>query len=286
MAEPWSVRGKVCIVTGASRGIGREVARGLAQAGAQVVMVCRSKERAEAARADILASAPGAEVDILQGDFFVQAEIRRVAREALDRYGEIKVLVNNAGLLIGRRALTADGIERTFALNHLGYFLLTNLLLDRLKASVPSRVLNTSSEAHWAARWDWQNLQGERRYSQFSSYCDSKLANVLFSFELARRLEGTGVAVNALHPGFVRSNFGSTATLGVRIGIRLAAPFGISVEKGARTTLWAATSPGLEGVSGKYLKESRIAVSSEKSHDRDAQRRLWELSERLTSATP
>lgn len=286
MPADWSVESKVCVVTGASSGIGKEVARGLARQGARVALVCRSKERGEAARADLRATVPGASVDLLLADLFVQGEVRRVAREIDERYPQVNVLVNNAGLLIGRRALTPDGVENTFALNHLAYFLLTHLLLEKLKASAPARIVNTSSEAHWGARWEWDNLQGERKYSQLRAYCNSKLANLYFTFELARRLDGTSVTVNAVHPGFVRSRFGRTATPAIRYGIKLAWPFGISMKKGARTTLYAATAPELAGVTGKYLKASQIAEPSEESRDQAAQTRLWEISEEMTGVAP
>src|SRR6267378_7449657 len=196
MDEPWSVRGKVCAVTGSSSGIGREVARELARQGAHVVMLSRTKERGEAARADVTATTGSKTVDLLVADLSVQEQVRRVARELSERYGELKVLVNNAGGLFRKLPKTPDGLEYTFALNHLGYFLLTNLLLPKLKSSAPSRVVNVASEAHWGARWDWENLQGEKYYHQLEAYCNSKLANILFTRELARQLHGSGVTVN------------------------------------------------------------------------------------------
>lgn len=227
-------------------------------------------------------AANGGRADLVLADLFSQNAVRQLAAQINAFYPRVDVLVNNAGLLIGSRGVTDDGIERTFALNHLAYFLLTNLLLDKIKASAPARIINTSSEAHWGAVWDWENLQGEKKYRQLRAYCNSKLANLYFTYELARRLDGTGVSANAVHPGFVRSRFGHSASLGVRVGIRLAAPFALSNRMGARTTLYAATSPDLAGVTGKYLKNSRIAESSPESRDVAAQARLWELSERLT----
>lgn len=280
----WSVRDKVCVVTGASGGIGKQVALGLAREGARVVIVSHSKARAEAALDEIVHTSLNPHVDLVLADLSVQAGVRAAASEIDRRYGELHLLINNAGLLIGKRRLTADGIESTFALNHLAYFLLTNLLLEKLKASAPSRIISTSSMAHGMARWDFEDLQGERRYSQWRAYSNSKLANLLFTYELARRLQGTQVTANAVHPGFVRSGFGSTATTALRWGIRLGGVAGMSTAKGARTTLWAASAPELTGVSGSYLARSSIAESSALSRDLNLQHRLWELSERLTGA--
>ncbi len=283
MALGWSVEDKACVVTGASGGIGKQVALGLAREGARVVIVSHSKERANAAVDEIVHTSLNPHVDLVVADLSTQAGVREAAAEIDRRYGQLHVLINNAGLLIGKRHLTADGIESTFALNHLAYFLLTNLLLDKLRASAPARIISTSSMAHAWAKWDWDNLQGEKRYSQWRAYGNSKLANLLFTYELARRLEGAAVSANAVHPGFVRSGFGSSATAPMRLGIRLGWPAAISAEKGARTTLWAATAPELSAVSGKYFARSAVVESSADSHDADLQRRLWALSERLTS---
>jgi len=282
LVTPWSVKEKVCVVTGASGGIGRQVALGLARQGARVVIVSHSKERAEKAVDEIVHTSLNPHVDLVVADLSTHEGVRLAAAEIDRHYGQLHVLVNNAGLLIGKRRLTADGIESTFALNHLGYFHLTRLLVGKLKASAPARVINTSSMAHAWAKWDWENLQGEKRYSQWRAYSNSKLANLLFTFELARRLEGTLVTANAVHPGFVRSEFGSTATTAMRLGIRLAWPAAISVEKGAATPLWAATAPDLSDVSGKYFARSRVAEPSEASRDEATQRRLWDMSEQLT----
>jgi NAD(P)-dependent dehydrogenase (short-subunit alcohol dehydrogenase family) len=283
----WSVKDRVCVVTGASGGIGKQVALGLARQGARVVIVSHSKGRAEKTADEIVHTSLNPHVDVVVADLSVHDGVRAAAAEIDRRYGQIHVLVNNAGLLIGKRRITADGLESTFALNHLAYFHLTNLLLDKIKASAPARIINTSSAAHHWGRLDWDNLQGEQRYSQWRAYATSKLLNVLFTVELARRIEGTLVTTNAVHPGLVRSQFGKTATAPVRLAIRLGYSLAISVEKGAATTLWAATSPSLSGVSGKYFARSAIADSSALSHDVNAQHRVWELSERLTGlATP
>jgi NAD(P)-dependent dehydrogenase (short-subunit alcohol dehydrogenase family) len=278
--------GKYCVVTGATSGIGRITARALAERGASVVVVGRSRERCEATVETIRQSVPGAEVEFLLADLSAQAEIRRLAREIQERLPRLDVLVNNAGTLSMTRQESADGIEMTFALNHLAYFLLTNLLLDRLKASAPSRIVSVSSDAHhWVKRIDFEDLQGLKRYRGFQAYAQSKLANLLFTYEAARRLEGTGVMANALHPGFVATNiFAGNGAMGwlMRASARLLA---ISPEEGARTTVLLASAPELEGVSGRFFVHGRPVVSSRASRDEAAAQRLWDVSEVLTGLT-
>ncbi len=281
MPGEWSIEGKVCVVTGGTSGIGRQVALELAKRKARVVLVCRSKERGERAVDQIVHESLNPHVDLVVADLFEQRDVRRAAGEIDNRYGSLHVLINNAGLLIGKRRLTSDGIESTFALNHLAYFLLTNLLVEKLKASAPARIINTSSMAHGMAKWRWDNLQGERRYSQWRAYGDSKLANLYFTYELARRLTGTGVTVNAVHPGFVRSNFGKSASAALRAGLAVARPFGKNVVEGAKTTVWSATAPELSMVTGKYFAGRRAVPSSDASYDQEAQARLWKMSAEL-----
>lgn len=277
-----SLRGKVCLVTGATAGIGEVAARELARRGATVVLVGRSRERCEAARARIEAETPGAEVEFHVADLSAQAEVRRLAEEYRARRDRLDVLLNNAGAMFARRQETADGLERTFALNHLAYFLLTNLLLDPLRAAAPSRVVCVASDAHRAVGGiDWDDPEGRRRYRPFRAYCQSKLANVLFVRELARRLEGTGVTANALHPGFVATSFfAGNGALGamMRLSARL---FAIRPEEGAETPVYLAASPEVEGVSGRYFEKGREARPSKAALDDDAARRLWTMSERL-----
>jgi NAD(P)-dependent dehydrogenase (short-subunit alcohol dehydrogenase family) len=277
----WSVKDKVCVVTGASGGIGKQVALGLAREGARVVIVSHSKERGTAAVDEIVRASLNPHVDLVLADLSLHEGVRTAAAEIDRRYGQLHVLVNNAGLLVGKRTLTADGLELTFALNHLAYFHLTNLLLEKMKASAPARIICTASNAHRLGRIEWDNLQGERSYSQWTAYGTSKLENILFAFELARRLEGTGVTANAVHPGFVRSDFAKTASPFISAVVRAGMLGAISVEKGARTTLWAATAPELSAVTGKYMKKSRVATPSAPAQDAATQRRLWEVSERL-----
>jgi retinol dehydrogenase 12 len=278
---PWSVKDKVCVVTGASGGIGKQVALGLARRDARVVIVSHSKERAEAAVDEIVHTSLNPHVDLVVADLSTNAGVRWAAETIDRRYGQLHVLVNNAGLLIGKRTVTEDGLDKTFALNHLAYYHLTARLLDKIKASAPARILNTSSMAHAWGRMDWENLQGEKKYGQWRAYGTSKLENLLFTFELSRRLAGTGVTANAVHPGFVRSEFARTASPIMRAAVRVGMVGAISVEKGAKTTLWAATDPQLSGVTGKYFARSAVADPSAGARDEAAQRRLWEISEKL-----
>lgn len=270
---------RVCLITGASTGIGEEMASQIARSGATVVMVSRSLERLESARKDIHCDLPAARTDLIAADLSSQAEIRRLASEFTSRYDRLDILINNAGVLVPRRSLTVDGIETTFAVNHLGYFLLTNLLLDTIKSSAPARIVNTSSAAHQSASLDFDDLQNEKQYSGFFVYCRSKLANVLFTYELARRLQGTGVTVNCFHPGVIATDLFRDQNALVRLGARL---FLKSPRKGAQTGVYLATSPAVEGVTGKYFVNKRPARSNQQSYSLEAARRLWEASLELT----
>ncbi len=277
----WNISGKLCVVTGANAGIGKQTAIGLARLGARVVMVCRNPERGEAARADV-ASATGAEIELMQCDMASFASMRDFAARFAERHDRLDVLVNNAGMMFAKRELTEDGLESTFAVNHLGYYMITNLLRDLLIQSAPARVVVVASTAHKRARLDWENLQGEKRFSSFKAYALSKLCNILFTYELARRLEGTGVTANCLHPGVVASNFGSTAGPLFRNLVKIGHPFLMSPERGARTSIYVASAPELADTTGTYFARSRPARSSAISHDRAAQARLWQLSADLT----
>jgi len=277
-----SLAGKVCMVTGATSGIGKVAARELAKRGAVVVVVGRNEARSKATVSQIRQQTANASVEFLLADLSSQQEIRRLAREFESRYPRLDVLVNNAGAIMLSRRESVDGIEMTLALNHLAYFLLTNLLLDTLKSSAPARIVNVSSNSHERAKLDFDDLQNRRRYSGFRAYAWSKLENILFSYELARRLEGTGVTVNALHPGLVGTNFlANNGALG-RLLKMLVVIKGISPERGARTSIYLASSPELETVTGRYFFQEQEVPSSSASYDEDAARRLWQLSAEMT----
>src|SRR5262245_33028330 len=270
---------RTCIVTGASAGIGKEMARQIARPGITVVMVSRSRERLAAAQDEIKREVPAAKTDMMVADLSSQAEIRRLASEFKNRYNRLDILINNAGVIVPGRSLTVDGIETTFAVNHLGYFLLTNLLLETIKSSPPARIVNVSSAAHKSARLDFDDLQNEERYSGFFVYCESKLANVLFTYELARRLEGTGVTANCFHPGAIATELFRDQNFLVRLGTQL---FLKSPARGAETGVYLAISPEVEGLTGKYFVNKHQARSNRQSYDKAAAERLWQISAELT----
>jgi NAD(P)-dependent dehydrogenase (short-subunit alcohol dehydrogenase family) len=276
---------KICIVTGANSGIGKVTARELAKMGAAVVMVCRNQERGKTAQAEIKAASRNDSVDLMLADLSSQAAIRQLAQSFKEKYQQCDVLVNNAGALFMQRQLSKDGLEMTFALNHLGYFLLTNLLLDVIKASAPARIVNVSSEAHRGRKINFDDLQGEQSYSGYNAYGQSKLANILFTYELARRLEGSGVTVNCMHPGFVSSNFAKNNGLLARVALTLLRPFARSPKKGAETAVYLASSPQVEGISSSYFIDKQEATSSPESYDEAVAQRLWQVSMELTGLT-
>jgi retinol dehydrogenase 14 len=281
--RPGGMGEKVCLITGATSGIGKATAMGLANLGAVVVMVGRDRGKGEAAMAEIKELSGNASVDLMLADLSSQDEIRRLADEFKKAYPRLDVLINNAGVFLSRRITSADGIEMTFAVNHLAYFLLTNLLLDMLKASAPSRIVNVSSGAQSNGTIDFDDLQGEKEYKGAKAYSQSKLANVLFTYELARRLEGTGVTANCLHPGAVRTNFGSGSSGFFGFMVRALRPLMISPEKGAQTSVYLASSPEVEGVSSRYFVKKAETRSSDESYDERIARRLWEVSAELTN---
>jgi NAD(P)-dependent dehydrogenase (short-subunit alcohol dehydrogenase family) len=285
------MRGKVAVITGGNAGIGKEAAVGLASLGARVVITSRNQERGRAARDEIVERSGNADVDVMPLDLASFRSIRSFADDFLAANERLDVLVNNAGLILRRRTETEDGFEATFGINHVGHFLLTELLLDRLKASAPSRVVVVASTAHKGARrgLDFDDLEAEHhRYRWMNTYSKSKLANIYFARELARRLDGTGVTANALHPGYVRSEFGQGGDMGrlYGFGIKLGAPFAINSERGARTTTYLASSPEVEGVTGEYFFKCKPARLSKAAQDDDAARRLWDVTERMVSSVP
>lgn len=301
-----SMSGKTCLVTGATAGIGEVTALELARRGARVVIVGRNRQRCEATVASIRRETGNPAVEFIAADLSSHAEVQRVAREFLERHDRLDVLVNNAGALFALRQESVDGIEMTLSLNHVACFLLTNLLLDTLKKSAPARIVNVSSRAHEDVKgFDFDDPQAKngprsRRYGRsefaslmysltmpwahpgFEQYAQSKLANLLFTYELARRLEGTGVTVNALHPGFVATRFtNGNGTLGwfMRLWSRL---FGISAAEGAKTSIYLACTPEVAEVTGQYFVKEKPVLSSSASRDANAAERLWRLSEEWT----
>jgi NAD(P)-dependent dehydrogenase (short-subunit alcohol dehydrogenase family) len=278
------------LITGANSGIGRETALELARRGATVVMTARDLRKGNEAREDIVSRSGNSSVELMHLDLASLANVREFAAAFLDTHPELHVLVNNAGLTLSRRSTTVDGYETTFAVNHLGHFLLTELLLDRLIASAPSRIVILASGAHKGARrgLDFDDLQCEQRYRGFPVYCRSKLANLLHMRELAERLDGTGVTVNAVHPGWVRTNFGREGDTGFVMGTLgdfFARFLAIKPVDGARTTIRVASDPELEGVTGQYFYKERPVTPSRAAQDDAAALRLRDVSDRLVGAS-
>jgi len=272
--------GRVCVITGATRGIGRATAEGLVRLGARVVLIARRQD--DGLRVSRELAGDAGSPDVVVADLSSQASIRTAAQELRDRYPRLHVLINNAAVVRRNREITVDGLEMQFAVNHLAYFLLTSLLLTPLRAGIPSRVINVSSGAHSGARLDFDDLQSERGYSATRAYGRTKLANILFTYELARRLQGTGVTANCLHPGVIDTQLLADfmGAPGTRPGG--ARSFGASPESGAETSIFLASSPDVERVTGKYFDDRRERRSSPESYDEAAARRLWSISEELT----
>jgi retinol dehydrogenase 12 len=273
-----SMQGKTVIVTGGTNGIGLVTARELARLGAQVTIISRSPEKCAAIVEKIKKETGSANVEFIAADLSVMSEIRQAAYEFKKRHTRLHVLVNNAGAYFSSRQVTKDGYEMTFALNHLGYFLLTQLLLDTLKASAPARIINVSSEAHRGAKLDFNDLQNEKKFSGFGVYGQSKLANLLFTYELSQRLKDVNVTVNAVHPGFVASGFAKNNGGIYSIGMNILSLFARKPDKGAATNIYLASSPEVEGITGKYFVDSKAVESSKESNDLSAQKQLWDTS--------
>ena len=279
------MKNKTVMVTGATAGIGRVTALEIAREGATVVIVGRNEAKARGVVSAIQNETGNERVSYLLADLSSVSATKALAEAYRSKFDRLDVLVNNAGAIFMTRGETVDGFENTFALNHLvGYFYLTNLLLDMIVASAPARIVSVSSGAHSFGGMNFDDLQGKEKYSGWRAYGQSKLANVLFTYELARRLEGTGVTANALHPGFVASNFGRTnnseSTL-QRVGLRMSQVMAVSEEKGAATSIYLATSPEVEDVTGKYFQNCKPKDSSKASYSRADQARLWQVSEQL-----
>jgi NAD(P)-dependent dehydrogenase (short-subunit alcohol dehydrogenase family) len=273
------------MVTGANSGIGKATALGLAHMSATVVMVCRDRARGEAAQSEIKAKSGNNAVDLLLADLSSQQSIHQLVENFKQHYIQLHVLINNAGVFMLNRRATADGLETTFAVNYLAPFLLTNLMLDVLKAGAPARIVNISSGAHEAGYIKMDDLQAEKHYRSMRAYGQSKLALVLFTYELARRLEGTGVTANCLHPGFVATNIGQggLGPIGRTVAKFILALLGISPEEGAKTSIYLASSPDVEDVTGKYFVKGIPMETASISYDESLQRQLWEESAKLVN---
>ena len=277
------MHGKTCIVTGASAGIGQAIAQGLAARGAHVVLVCRSRARAEATQLAMRTATGNAAIDVALADLSSQAAIRHLAQELLRRYPRIHALINNAGVVNMSRTVTVDGIETVFAVNHLAYFLLTQLLLPRLVESAPARIVNVASDAHHWATLDFADLQNHRRYRGLKVYGQSKLCNLLFTRELARRIAGTGVTVNSLHPGGVATGLGSNNGWWAVLIAKVLKPFLRTADQGADTAIYLTAAPEVANVSGRYFYNRREHRPSRAVLDDEVALRLWQISEQLTA---
>ena len=274
--------GKVCLVTGASSGIGFETAKSLADKGATVVTVSRGSGSGEQKTETIRRQTSNRQVHFMPADLSSQAEIRRLTEAFKEKFDRLDVLVNNAGMFVQERETTVDGYELTFALNHLAYFLLTNLLVETVEQSAPARIVNVSSGAEAGGKVHFDDLMLRQNYSGWKAYGQSKLANLLFTFELAKRLANKGVTVNAMHPGFVATGFGQDAS-GIMSGVMsLVRPLARSPEKGAETAIFLASSPEVAGVTGRYFKDKELLEPSKAARDEVTQLRLWHVSEELT----
>lgn len=272
---------KLCVITGANAGIGFETAKALAEKGAYIVMVCRNEDKAIAAKNEILNSVDDAGIAIVLCDFSIQKEIHKAAEEITSRYKKIDVLINNHGFIASERWETVDGLEGTFGVNHIGYFLFTNLLLDNIKAAKNARIINVASDAHRAGEFDPNNLQLEENFSAMKAYANSKLFNILFTKELAERLKGTEVTANCLHPGVIRSNFGQSGEWWVSLFYKVFGPFMTSNEDGAKTTVYLASSDEVENANGAYFKNKKAVAPRKQAQDMEAAKQLWEISEKL-----
>ncbi len=277
-------QGKVCIITGATDGIGKEAAMNLAAMDFTLGLVGRNPDKISSTLAEIQSKTGNDNITFFQADLSLMKEVRTLTEEIQSTFDKIDVLLNNAGAYIVDFGKTDEGFERTFALNHLSYFLLTDLLLDTIKTTPHSRIINVASNAHINTNLDFEDLQGFHGYKGWPAYCKSKLCNIMFTYELGRRLEESDTTVNCLHPGFVNTSFGNNNKLGVRLSLIAAkAVSAINVKKGAKTSIYLASSSEVEGVSGKYFAKCKPKDSSPQSYVVEDQKRLWDISEQLLS---
>ncbi len=283
VSDATTMKDKVVMVTGANSGIGKAASLALAKKGATVVMVARNPERGEAARSEIIGKSRNNSVDLLLADLSSLESVRQLAFDFRKKYSKLHVLINNAGLFNQRRRVTVDGYENTFATNYLASFLLTNLQLDLLKASAPSRIINVSSVGHYNGHINFEDLNLENDYGGWKAYGQSKLALILFTHELAKKLQGTGVTVNAVHPGTVATNIWSRPFGPVGFIMALPKLFMTTPEKGAETIVYLASSPDAKSVNGEYVEKLKVKKSSDESYDEEIAQRLWDVSAKLTS---
>lgn len=271
------------MITGANSGIGFETAKALAQKGAYVVMVCRNEDKAETARQKIIEETSNPGIDIILCDFSIQYEIRQAAEQIENNYEKIDVLINNHGFLASERENTVDGLEKTFAVNHIGYFMFTNLLLDMIKAADQGRIISVASEAHRTGEFDPENIQLNNNFKPWKAYGNSKLFNILFTTELAHQLVGTNVTANCLHPGVVASNFAQSGSWIMRTLFTIGKPFFVSPKKGAETSIYLATSDNIKNVNGAYFRNKKVATPSKTARNEEAAKQLWDISKKLCS---
>ena len=279
------MEGKLCLITGATDGIGKETAKSLAGFNARLILVGRDQNKGESVRNELMVQTGNDQIDIMTADLSNMNAIQKLSVEIHQKYNKLNVLINNAGAFFSKREITDDGFEKTFALNHLGYFLLTKLLLDLIKKGKNPRIINVASGAHIGATLDFDNLQGKNDYSGWAAYKRSKLMNIMFTYKLAELLKDTPITVNTLHPGFVRTRFGDNNTGIVGIGLNLAKKIGaISIKKGAETSVFLATSPTVKGVSGKYFVKCKPEKSSSLSYNKSDIDRLWRTTDKCLSS--
>lgn len=269
-------------ITGANSGIGLEAARELAKRGHEIIMICRSRERGEQARKELISDTGNAAIHLELCDLSLMRNIHEFGPAFAKRYAKLDVLINNAGAIFGQRSETEEGLERTFALNHIGYFLLSHYLLPSLEQSDEGRIVNVSSEAHRMAKVDFDDLQYKDGYSQWRAYGDSKLYNILFTRALSRKVKAKNITVNALHPGFVYSNFGDQAKGFFKWIYPILRLFMISAEKGAQTSIYLADAPGVKGITGEYFSKKRSKKTSKAAYDKELAEKLWKESLRIT----
>jgi retinol dehydrogenase-12 len=271
--------GKIVLITGATDGVGKQTALQLAKKGYCIVIMARSRERAEKTKTEIIQATGNKQIDYILADLASLRQVRKAADEFNAKYPRLDILINNAGLVMADKQITKDGFEQSFEVNHLAPFLLTHLLLDKIRLSAQGRIINLSSEGHKMAKFDRDNFNAEKGYGSVAQYCFTKLCNLYFTYSLAERLKGTNITVNAVHPGVVKSSFGSEMDKGwIKPLFAIGRLFMISVEKGAATSVYAASAPELSNVTGRYFKNSKEARSTPLSHDKKNQEILWEYS--------